>query len=88
MPPEDKPVPEKMPEPQEWWLLALSIEQAAKVNWQDSALVRTTLAQAQNQDPKTLEGPFASYQEAEAAWRRLAWQSVDDADLCWRIVRG
>jgi uncharacterized protein DUF4170 len=30
-------------------------------------------------------GPYASYDDAKAEWRRLAWQSVDDALARYRI---
>ncbi len=71
-----------------WWLVAVSVTQAAKTDWQNQATVAAVLAEAKAATESRLAGPFASYEEAETAWRGLAWQSVDDADLCWRIVRG
>jgi hypothetical protein len=32
-------------------------------------------------------GPFASYEAAKAEWARLAWQTVDDALVRYRIER-
>lgn len=32
-------------------------------------------------------GPFESYERAQAEWRRLAWASVDDALVRYRIER-
>ena len=32
-------------------------------------------------------GPFVSHEAAKEAWGRLAWQSVDDALIRWRIER-
>ena len=79
----------------QWWLLATSLAVAEATNWQDPEVVRAVLHQAQEEGAQQagqegegarLAGPFASYQEAEEAWRSRAWASVDDADLCWRIV--
>lgn len=37
---------------------------------------------------ETRLGPFHSFEDAEAKWSKLAWQTVDDANTRYRIERG